>query len=210
MTHANYTCPNCWWANNRVKEVEEDYSDYSSDTRKPVVSVSVDIQEWRRLQDENEKLKKEISELNISLALNEANWGDFKKLSVEKEALEKTNEKLKAENDQLRNTICEMTTLTRVPKYPHVYDPNCDCDKCLLAEAKMHVINLQEANENLKKANSELASAAIAKSERKPHKCPVCDGKGVVEKPVQPLFGEKFHVDIGCAACKNGVVWEPK
>ena len=40
--------------------------------------------------------------------------------------------------------------------------------------------------------------------ERKPHKCPVCDGRG---KVVEDITAKRLK-RIKCGACKQGVVWD--
>lgn len=60
------------------------------------------------------------------------------------------------------------------------------------------------------KCNNAMGEVSVdysaAQPERRPHKCPVCEGSG--QKPV-PTAPHEQERTIPCHACTNGIVWEP-
>jgi hypothetical protein len=104
-------------------------------------------------------------------------------------------------------------------KEAHTSEDVVNCFACLpkwYLASDQRIKELQEYNQSLSRAyrrhvgRIELLSkenAELRKVERKPHKCPVCNGSALIPAPSHPDEPENY---TDCRACESGIIWEPK
>jgi hypothetical protein len=135
--------------------------------------VAISMEDFQKLEEENEKLKKEL------FFAKDCYKREWLANDAEKERIEEENKKLKSEKDFFKKIAIKLEEYIRVN------------DKG----------NGKNIVESLLKEVNEFSNAN--NHNRKPHKCPVCNGNArVIDDTI--LYKE-------CnVCCRTGIVWEPK
>jgi hypothetical protein len=172
----------------------------------------------KELVAENEKLKAENEQLNkYAKILNENKDSLLNSLRLSQEYAKKVERMLFHSYEKYEELKAQLQSK---------FDTGIDFAECDKSHTSKDVINCfaclprwyltsEKRNEELLKRLHELQNRDNnSQVERKPHVCPVCQGKGIHERTAHEL-SQIHHYNVskyyGCTACNcKGIVWEPK